>query len=126
MTLLVLISTGSYTVDKHFCGKVLVDSSILSKAKTCGIKIHSESSSDHSSMEDGMCCSNEKIAVEGQDELKVPFESFNFDQQIFITSFTYTYLNLFKGRTIHLVPFKNYSPPLLVSDIQVLDQVFLI
>lgn len=126
MTLLVLISTGSYTVDKHFCGSVLVDSSILSKAKTCGIKIHTNSGADHSSIEDGMCCSNEKTVVEGQDELKVSFESFNFDQQLFISSFTFSYLNLFKGRTVHLVPFKNYSPPLLVSDIQVLDQVFLI
>ena len=38
----------------------------------------------------------------------------------------YSYINLFEGLEKNIVPFKNYSPPLIVTDIQVLDQVFLI
>ena len=72
------------------------------------------------------CCTNEKIEVEGQDELKISFDSFDFDQQLFITTFTYSYLNLFESLPKQIIPFKDYSPPLLVSDIQLEDQVFLI
>lgn len=121
LALLVLMSTFSFTVDKHFCGSMLVDKAVFSEAKTCGMEMHSETASAEDS-----CCTNEKTAVEGQDEMKVSFHSLDFDQQVFLTSFTHSYLNLFEGSPEQVIPFKNYSPPLLVTDIQVLDQVFLI
>lgn len=72
------------------------------------------------------CCTNEKVAVEGQDELKVNFDSLDFEQQTFLASFTYSYLNIFESLPRQVISHKNYSPPLLVSDIQLLDSVFLI
>ena len=118
MAFLVMLSTMSFTVDKHFCGSHLVDKAVFSKAKTCGMQM-SANAEDH-------CCTNEKIEVEGQDELKISFDSFDFDQQLFITTFTYSYLNLFESLPKQIIPFKDYSPPLLTSDIQLEDQVFLI
>lgn len=127
MAVLVLFSTTSFTVDKHYCGTILVDTSILSEAKTCGMEMHVESDATSSMTEQGLCCSNKKISVEGQDELKVSFGSLNLDQQIFLTTFSYSYSNLFRDLSQQQVlPYKNYSPPLLVTDIQVLEQVFLI
>ena len=49
-----------------------------------------------------------------------------FQQQQFLTTFLYTYINLFEGLPKQVIPHKDYSPPNLVSDIQVLDQVFII
>lgn len=121
LALLVLMSTFSFTVDKHFCGKILVDSAVFSEAKTCGMVMHSEPGTAEDS-----CCTNEKTAVEGQDQLKISFHSLDFDQQLFLTSFTFSYFNSFEGLPLQVIPFKDYSPPLLVSDIQILDQVFLI
>lgn len=121
LALLVLMSTFSFTVDKHFCGSILVDKAIFSEAKTCGMDMHSE----YSSAEDS-CCTNEKTAVDGQDELKISFHSLDLDQQVFLTTFTHSFVNLFEGAPLEVIPFKYYSPPLLVTDIQVLDQVFLI
>ena len=72
------------------------------------------------------CCTNEKVNVEGQDELKISFDSLDFQQQVFIATFSYTYLNLFQSLPKQIVAFQNYSPPLIVSDIQLEDQVFLI
>ncbi len=115
---MVLFSTFSFTVDKHFCGSHLVDKAIFSKAETCGMQMNS-------SMEDH-CCTNKKVTVEGQDELKVSFDSFDFHTQVFIAAYTYTYFELFESLPKQTVPFKNYSPPLLVTDIQLEDQVFLI
>lgn len=118
MAFLVMLSTMSFTVDKHFCGSHLVDKAVFSKAKTCGMQMNAAAESH--------CCTNEKISVEGQDELKLSFDSFDFHQQLFITTFTFTYLNLFESLPKQIIPFKDYSPPLLVSDIQLEDQEFLI
>ena len=122
LALLVFMSTFSFTVDKHFCGSMLVDMAVFSQAKTCGMEMNADSSS---SSEDS-CCTNEKTEVEGQDELKISFQSLELDQQLFLTTFTHSYLILFEGTAVKHVPFNHYSPPILVSDIQILDQVFLI
>lgn len=118
MAFLVMLSTMSFTVDKHFCGSYLVDKAVFSKAKTCGMQMSAEAESH--------CCSNEKVKVEGQDELKISFDSFDFHEQLFITTYTFTYLNLFESLPKQIIPYKDYSPPLLVFDIQLDDQVFLI
>ena len=118
MAFLVMFSTMSFTVDKHFCGGHLVDKAVFSKAETCGMQMSAAAESH--------CCTNEKVSVEGQDELKISFDSFDFHQQLFITSFTYTYIELFESLPKQVIPFKDYSPPLLVTDIQLVDQVFLI
>ena len=117
LAILVLFSTFSFTVDKHFCGSHLVDKAVFSKAKTCGM--------DMGDMAEG-CCTNEKSSVEGQDELKLNFDSLDLDQQVFITTFAYTYFQLFETLPKEEIPFSDYSPPLLVYDIQLVDQVFLI
>ncbi len=118
MAFMVLFSTFSFTVDKHFCGSFLVDKAIFSEAKTCGMEM--ETSTEDS------CCTNEKIAVEGQDELKHQFDSLDLNQQLFLSGFTYSYIFIFEDFSKEIIPFKNYSPPLLVKDIQLEDQVFLI
>lgn len=126
MALLVLFSTMSFTIDKHFCGNILVDKAIFSEAETCGMEGDLATGIEMASGDENMCCSNETIAVDGQDELKISFKSLDLDQQVFLTSFTYTYLNLYEGLPEQIVPNRYYSPPLLVQDILVLDQVFII
>lgn len=121
LALLVLVSTFSFTVDKHFCGSMLVDLAVFSEAETCGMEMDSEMG-----LAEDSCCTNQKTAVEGQDELKISFQSLDLDQQVFLTTFSHTFINLFEGITLEVVPFNDYSPPSLVLDIQILDQVFLI
>lgn len=122
MAFLVLLSTFSFVVDMHYCGSILVDKAVFSKAETCGMTMHS----GIEGLTEDSCCTNEQVAVEGQDELKVNFEKLDLQQQVFLASFTYSYINLFEGLPQATEPYKDYSPPLLVTDIQLLDQVFLI
>lgn len=123
MAFLMLFSTMSFTVEKHFCGNFLVDTAIFSEAETCGMEMHA-------SPEDGVaednCCKEQKVSVEGQDELKLNFDQLDLNQQVFLTSFAFTYVDLFQGLPEQIIPFKDYTPPLLVSDIQLLSQTFLI
>ena len=124
MALLVLFSTVSFTIEKHFCGDVLVDVSVFSEVEKCAMeafKIAQERITKE------MCCKDEVKLVKGQDELKIStFDDLKFQQQLFISTFTYTFINLFGGLPKHASPHKDYSPPNLVTDIQVLDQVFII
>lgn len=126
MAFVVLFSTMSFTLSEHYCGDMLVDTGLFSKAESCGMEMQNPTSLEDLSIEKDSCCNDVLLQIEGQSELITDFSSLSQDQQVFITSFIHSYVNLFEGLDNHVVPFKHYSPPLLVRDIQVLDEVFLI
>lgn len=126
MVFVVVFSTMSFTISEHYCGHHLVDSGLFSKAESCGMEMKKPTSTKDCSVKKDNCCSDVVKQFEGQNELKTDTSNLNFEQEIFIASFIYSYINLFEGLDKNIVPFKNYSPPLLVTDIQVLDQVFLV
>ena len=126
MAFVVLFSTMSFSISEHYCGEYLVDSALFSKAESCGMELEKPSPNKDCNVKKSNCCSDVIKQFEGQSELKTDFSNLNFKQQVFITSYVYSYINLFKGLEQNIIPFKNYSPPLIVTDIQVLDQVFLI
>ncbi|MGY5846415.1 HYC_CC_PP family protein [Salegentibacter sp. HM20] len=125
MALTVLLSTSSFTVDKHFCGGLLMDMAVYSEAKSCVMGIHDHSDRGTSINKDH-CCSNEKILVEGQDELKNSFLSLDLEQQVFLGALANSYVALFNGIPRQVPAYKFYSPPLLIHNIYLRDQVFLI
>lgn len=120
LALLVLFSTVSFTIEKHYCGDVLVDASVFVEAEKCAMEAQEI-------LQKKTCCKDEIDIVKGQDELKVTsFEDLDLDQQQFVTAFAFSYFNMFESLPKQIIPHKNYSPPNLVTDIQVLDQVFII
>ncbi|MCB0462824.1 MAG: hypothetical protein KDC81_08985 [Flavobacteriaceae bacterium] len=124
LALIVLCSTVSFTIEKHFCGDTLIDVSVFAEADKCKMEV-SEMELDKITKES--CCKDKIDVVKGQDELIVKtIDDLDVIQQLFVATFTYSYLNLFEGLPQLVIPHKNYSPPILVTDIQVLDQVFLI
>ncbi|MGJ5640571.1 hypothetical protein I3217_00455 [Formosa sp. S-31] len=126
MALVVVFSTLSFSVDMHYCGDSLVDLAINKEAKTCGMDMQESTTPQMSKMAKG-CCSDTKIQVDGQDELKLnTLDQLSFDQFTFVATYFYVYINLFEGLEEHIVPFKAYSPPLLVTDISVINATFLI
>ena len=126
MTVVVLFSTTSFTVDMHYCGDVLVDLAIFKPAQTCGMEMNESVPITGHSLSKKGCCSDKQITVQGQDELNLSFEGLTLHQQQFITAYVYAYINLFEGLDSQIVPFKDYSPPLVVKDIQKLDETYLI
>ena len=126
MTFVVLFYTMSFTISEHYCGDHLVDTALFSKAESCGMEMQQPQFEKDCSIQKDNCCSDIIKQIEGQNELKRDLSNLSFNQQVFVASFVYSYVNLFEGLDKNIIPFKNYSPPLLVTDIQVLDQVFLI
>ena len=125
MAIVVLFSTMSFTVDMHYCGDTLVDSAIFHKAETCGMEMESPST-EGCSIKIKDCCSDEQLVIDGQDELKITFDKLTFDQQVFVASFVYTYINLFEGLEENVTSYRDYAPPLVIRQIYKLDETYLI
>lgn len=124
MALLLLVSTTSWKVEKHYCMGRLVDVSLFAAVETCGMDMQLASKS--SIQKKNSCCSNEVVVIKAQDNLQLSFDTISLDEQFFIIAYAYSYLSLLNTFHKQRIPHEQYPPPLLVKDIQVLDQVFLI
>ncbi|WP_299434657.1 hypothetical protein [uncultured Aquimarina sp.] len=123
---LVLLSTFSFTVEKHYCGRFLVDVAVFSKAKDCGMEMMDHSDDQNIEMKRKSCCKDEIIVLEGQDELKISFEQIDFPQKIFLISFLHAYTELFSLPKEKYLIYEEYSPPERVTDMLILHETFLI
>jgi len=86
--------------------------------------MHSHSGTDLMDMDN--CCKDIIKHVECQNDLNSDFTTLNFEQQVFVATFTYSYINLFEGLAQQVILYKNYTPPFIVKDIPVLNDTFLI
>ncbi|WP_440344592.1 HYC_CC_PP family protein [Leeuwenhoekiella palythoae] len=126
MAFVVMLTTMSFTVDMHYCGDSLVDFSFFTKAESCGMEKAQPVKCENPAMSKKSCCSDQKIVKEGSDDLKTSFTKLTFEQQTFVATFFYTYINLFEGLDENIVPFKDYSPPFIERDVQILYETYLI
>ncbi|QCX02240.1 hypothetical protein FGM00_00865 [Aggregatimonas sangjinii] len=125
MAFLLLASTVSWTVGKHYCMGRLMDVSLFEHAEDCGMamdEVPEYATAD--TLES--CCNDELVVIEGQEDLKMSSDRLTIDQQLFVSSFVFAYINRYEGLDENIVPFKDYSPPPLIRDVQILDQTFLI
>ncbi|WP_229720478.1 HYC_CC_PP family protein [Winogradskyella helgolandensis] len=125
MVFVVLFSTMSFTVNMHYCGDTLVETAIFHKAKGCGMEME-KPSTDGCSITKKNCCDEEQLVVDGQDELQLQVDKISFEQQVFIASFVYTYINLFEGLDNNVSSFEEYEPPLVIKQIFKIDETYLI
>ena len=122
LSLLVLFSTLSFTVEKHYCGENLIDTAIFSEVKKCG-----PMDSEDMVYIKKPCCKDTVDVFEGQDELNTSdFETLDKTLKFTLVAYVYTYSQLFESLPKPLIPHKDYSPPNLIKDIQVLDETYLI
>ncbi len=124
MALLLMLSTVSWTVDKHLCMGRVMDVAFFTSAEDCGMKaamdlLEEQGIANH-------CCDDESFTVKGQDDLRLSWDDLDLEQQSFLVVVAHSYLTLFNDCSDKILPNKTYPPPLLVYDIQLLDQVFLI
>ncbi|WP_240893468.1 MULTISPECIES: hypothetical protein [unclassified Mesoflavibacter] len=117
LALLVLFSTLSFTVKKHYCGSHLVDTAVFSKVKKCsGFEVAPKP-----------CCKDDVTVVKGQDQLKFDkFSDLDFNTQFVFTAYLYAYISQAVSLPKQNIPHQYYSPPNLVVDLQVLHDVYII
>lgn len=125
MALLLLLSTISWTVEKHMCMGRIMDIALFDQAESCcpdtgfGLLEDASVKKEH-------CCHNEGFTMQGQDNLTHNFSDVSFSQQVFLVSFISSYLGLFQEPLVKNTLFNAYPPPLLDKDLNILHQVFLI
>ena len=121
LALLVLFSTFSFTVEKHYCGEFLIDVSFTGAADTCGMEMKKTVAKKKN------CCKDEVHVLEGQDELyQTHFEDVNFSKQQFLISLFISYHDLFIENSSNKINYKIQYPPDIPINYQVLYQSFLI
>ena len=125
MAFVVLFSTMSFTVNMHYCGGTLVETAVFNKAEGCGMEME-KTSTDGCEITKKNCCDDKQLIVDGQDELQLQADNISFEQQVFIASFVYTYINLFEGLNKNVSSFEEYKPPLVIKQIFKLDETYLI
>lgn len=124
MAFLVLFSTIYITIESHMCGNVLIDVAVFTEVEKCKMEAFEM---EQMAITKENCCKDELEVLKGQEDLKLTsLEDLRTDQEFFITSLVYSFANLFEGLPIQIILHKDYSPPILITDIHVLDQVFII
>jgi hypothetical protein len=122
IALLVLFSTFSFTVEKHFCGDFLMDVSFTGNLEVCATDIAPDSS-----VKLKKCCKDEIQKIDGQDELQQnSINKISFQQKQFLVAFFVSYTNLFSENKTNTNFYKDFSPPDIPLDYQVFYQTFLI
>ncbi|WGK64224.1 HYC_CC_PP family protein [Croceiramulus getboli] len=126
MALLVLFSTTSFSVSMHYCGDMLVDVALGTEAKACGMEQFSASSSCEETVVLASCCSEKQWLAEGHEDLS-PSKPLLDLQPDFAHWTIISFANEFDYGNIHRpAPFTFYSPPLLIYDLQVMHETYLI
>jgi hypothetical protein len=127
MAFVMLFSTISFTVGKHYCGEMLVDLSFFKEASSCGMELSKDTSRD-CSVSRMNCCKDITIVVQGQEDLRnsSSLEGFNPIKIVATQPITCYLLGDFTESYIKKDTFKEYSPPLLIRDILLFDQILLI
>lgn len=126
MAFTVLLSTLSFTVDKHYCGDVLVDTAIFGKAKTCGMEMEQSTANSDCSITKKNCCSEKQEVIKGQNELKTTYNTLSLAQQTFVISFVNSYASLFEVLENNNTTYTHYFPPIVVKNIHQLHESYLI
>ena len=119
---LVLFSTLSFTVDRHYCGERLVDVAIFSEANGCGMEIEKEIN-DELSFSKKSCCKNETSIIEGKSIDQQALQNLELQQINFVTAFVVSYNNLFVNTT-EVSTLYLYKPPIIHKDITILFENF--
>ncbi len=124
MAMLLVLSTVSWTVDKHICMGRVMDVAFFVEADDCGMDAAMALLEDADKQ--NHCCGDESFTLQGQDDLKITFNDISLDQQVFLVAFTQAYVGLFTTVQQQANVNEYYPPPLLIKDIQLLDETFLI
>lgn len=125
MAVLLLLSTISWTVEKHICMGQVLNVAWFHSAEDCAMDAGLVLSDD-SSLLIKHCCDNESFTMQGQDDLNRDISSLNFSQHVFLISSTSIYSCLFEDTLEKSTAFNSYPPPILAKDLNILHQVFLI
>ena len=127
LAILVLLSTMSFTVEKPFCGNILVGNAVFTPVNKCKSETGScgvEGTMSHMIKGKDSCCLDNTESLQGQDELRLHLISFDIVPKAFVVPMSFVLTDLLLGISFDFIPYPPYQPPQLVYDVHSLCQVF--
>lgn len=125
LTALVLFSSVSFTVEKHICGGHVFSESFFGKAEKCGMEDDlCKEENNNVSVSKKSCCEDEIQLINGSIFKKEPAIKLNNKQQQDLTVFVLFDAVLFSQIENKSAHFKNYFPPPITHNFNILYQVF--
>lgn len=125
MAFVVFFSTMSFTINMHYCGEILVETTIFSKSEGCEMEMQKPSNKDCSTKKKN-CCNEKQISFDGQDELEITFDNLTNDQKMFIVSFVNSFILDEEIAEKEPISLKDYPPPNSVKSIYKFVESYLI
>ncbi|WP_295182686.1 hypothetical protein [uncultured Christiangramia sp.] len=123
LALLVLVTTNSFAIEKHFCGERLIDTSVFAELEKCPGCLDAKDNIPSESE----CCTDVVDVLEGQDITTVKkIDDLDVDQQVFLVAFGKAFFSLFQPESKSPENSLYYDPPTISFDLQSCYQVYLI
>lgn len=125
LSFVILFTSMGFTLSSHYCGGKKVKT-VLNLGKSdisCGMKNMTKECGNHKQFKK-KCCQNEFQEIQIEDDYIPQIADYNLDTK-FAALFLFITSNIFNVETEENT-FNNHSPPLLVRNIPILIQSFLI
>ncbi len=115
LALIVLCSTLSFTVEKHYCGPFLVDIAVFKHAKKCDMDTSVTDVGKDMEGQTMSCCHDDVELLKTQDELNTnAYDTLSFDV-FFVIAYGTTFLTTPSALTAHHSSFYEHPPPLVIK-----------
>lgn len=127
MAIVVLASTMSFTMNMHYCGGNLVETSFYNSTKGCGMEMEIDTPPQQKcSTLSSDCCQDKELIYPGQDQLQLSFDQglivpINLNTSVYYFSFL-EFEDIEKEKLLY----EEYKPPLVVRRIYKIDETYLI
>ncbi len=127
LSLLIMMTTVSFTVDFHVCAGSVVDVSFAQEELSCTAALMGELSNEaHNAMREMGCCDDLQFQIEGQDEVQYGTEIIQLDTMEDMLAVKQSseveYLHISDVPNLYTT----YIPPPLIPDVQILYQTFIL
>ncbi len=126
LAFMVLFSTLSFSVNKHYCGNLLFNQSFFNHSQDCGMEkmdLNDNHNPFFASMQNNNC-HNIQLLIKGQNVEQKALVLGNLDIQKIAIILNFNILDFESLYQQQPTFYKNYTPPLLVENIPVLVQTF--
>ena len=125
LSCIVLFSSMSFAIDEHFCGDQVMDVSYFGNADDCGME-EVDTNSNITILKANNCCKDEITHFESSlYSSEKPISIHNLASQ-YLFSNTHFNNGFNRIKTLRIQYYKDFSPPDIRQDFQVLHQTFLI